>query len=100
MSRSTIGMWICALSAMVLGYFCFIKHLVFSPALTCSLLFGIWSSVAEWLSGQSKRLWGATLSEVHQAIKRGELRKTGIALGIERMSFVWLAAAVVIWVNF
>jgi protein gp37 len=76
----------------VLGYFCLFQHL--SPANTFSDMFIIWLAVAEWLSGRW-RLMFQTPKGIYEVAKRGSLGLTGLALGIERMSLVWLLAAVV-----
>jgi hypothetical protein len=41
------------------------------------------------------RLIFQTPRGIYEGAKRGSLRLTGLALGIERMSLVWLVAAVV-----
>jgi hypothetical protein len=92
LSRSSIAVSICLLSGLVLGCCCRFLH--WSLPSVCSDMFVIWHSVADWLSGRW-RLMFQTPKGIYERAKRGSLRLTGLALGIERMSLVWLVAAMV-----
>jgi len=88
--RTYIALGICVVSAALFGYFCLFHH--YSPTLTTLNIWVIWSFTADWLG---RRLWLLHLAPkqiVHEA-KRGKLKLTGLALGISRASYVWLAAA-------
>lgn len=93
--RSTIALTICIGSALLLGYFCVFQHR--SPVVTLWELALVWFNVAWWLGGTLGKLLGLRAPQIHQAAKRGSLKLTGLALGIERAAFVWVAAAIVLF---
>lgn len=88
--RTHIALLICLLSALILGYFCVFQGR--SAVETGVELWLIWFQVASWL-GERSWLRNLPLRGIYHSAKRGSLRLTGLALGIERASFVWLAAA-------
>ena len=92
--RTYIAIGLCLLSAAVFGYFCVFQH--FSPTLTTLNIWVIWSFTADWLGG---RLWllHLTRKQITREATRGKLRLSGLALGIQRASYAWLAAAGVLF---
>lgn len=90
--RTKIALGVCLASAAIGGYFCLFQHL--NPVWATVNLWIIWGFTADWLGG---RLWMLNLrpKEIAHEAKRGKLRLTGLALGIQRASYVWLAASVV-----
>lgn len=92
--RTYIALASCVVSALVLGYFCLFQHL--NPMWATLNLWIIWGFTADWLGGRLWMLHMRPKEIVHQA-RRGKLRLTGLALGIQRASYVWLAAAGVLF---
>jgi hypothetical protein len=90
--RNYIALGICLASALGLGVWCLFGR---SPVSTLTDLWVIWFAVALWLDGWRKL--DRTPREIYEAAQLGELQMHGLALGIKRASFVWLAAAGVIY---
>jgi len=95
LSRQNKAIAICLLSAAILAYFAIFRGR--SAVSTLIELFIVWHFVASWLGNQ---LWllGLKPREIHGETKHGGLRLSGLALGIERASFVWLGAAGLLWI--
>lgn len=92
--RAYIALGICLGSALVLGLLCVLGHL--SPIGATLNLWIIWGFTADWLS-QRYRLWFVDTQTLPAEARKGKLRLTGLALGLSRASYVWLAASGVIY---
>src|SRR5882762_9778309 len=91
--RNYIALGLCLAAALGLGYWCLKGR---SPVSTLTDLWVIWFAVALWLDGW--RNLHSTPLQWYDAAKQGRLRMQGLALGIERASLVWLAAAAAFWI--
>jgi hypothetical protein len=92
--RTNIAIGICVVSALLLGYFCVFQG--YSPVEGAVDLWVIWFQVASWL-GDRQWMLGLKPREIYGEAKRGSLKLTGVALTIERASFVFLGAALIMW---
>jgi hypothetical protein len=88
--RTNIAFGICFVSVAIGGYLCLFQHL--NPLYATVNLWIIWGFTADWLGC---RLWMLHLrpKEIVKEAKHGKLRLTGVALGINRASYVWAGAA-------
>jgi hypothetical protein len=96
MNRSTLVVLVCFSSAVGLSGLCLMHKL--SPAWTVLLLSIIWDAAAKLLNGQWKYLF-LTMGQLHEVSKRGGLRMTGFAKGINRASNVGFVVGLVLLVR-
>lgn len=92
--RTNIALGICFASALILGCFCLFGHL--SPFWATLNLWITWGFTADWL-GRSYRFWSVDIKTLPMEARKGNLRLSGLALGINRASYVWLFAAAVLY---
>lgn len=90
MTRNSIALTICTLSAAFAASLCLVWHR--DTALTLFQLCATWAIISEWLA---KRLWLLHLGgkELLREAQRGSLHLSGLALQIERGALVLFLAA-------